>query len=226
MGVERTPEDIRAAISAATVKVIGYPADLEKVGMGVLAGNGYLVTAAHCLEFDNDTGARITIGEHVFYEIETAQGEHLKAAPVFIESISDIAVLGPLDPDAYPGEWVEAYESFCARTRPAPLWRMGPASAPASTEFQVHIYTHEKSWISGKARVRQAGRPNLWIRADRNIEGGTSGGPIVNDSGELVSVVSAAGGYLDITKEGHPPLLKWALPAWIYRAICGFPRRR
>ena len=40
----------------------GYPSDIDKVGLGVLVEGGYLVTAAHCLEYDNDTGARITLG--------------------------------------------------------------------------------------------------------------------------------------------------------------------
>ena len=216
MGVERALEDIRSDVAAATVKVRGYQSDIEKVGLGVLVEGGYLVTAAHCLEYDNDTGARITLGEHVFYEIETAQGEKLNVAPVFIESISDVAVLGPLDSYSYDEEWIAAYEAFLKRTRPVPLW-----SGRDAGSFGIHVHSHKKTWISGKATIGTAGQPYIWIKTGERIEGGTSGGPIINDSGELVSVVTAAGGYLGVTNEGHAPSLRYALPAGLFGEMCG-----
>lgn len=216
MGGKDASNDILSVVAAATVRVKGYQSDNEKVGLGVLVEGGYLATAAHCLEYDNDTGARITLGEHVFYEIETARGENLKAAPVFIESVSDLAILGPLDRYAYDGEWVEAYESFVDGTKPVSLWSGGD-TAP----FGIRIRSHKKTWISGTAEISRVGGPFLWIKTDERIEGGTSGGPIVNDLGELVSVVTTAGGYLGVTNEGHAPLLRHALPAWLYGAMCG-----
>ena len=216
MGAGRAWEDIRSDVAAATVKVRGYQSDSEKVGLGVLVEGGYLLTAAHCLEYDNDTGARITLGEHVFYEVETARGEKLNVAPVFIESISDIAVLGPLDRYSYDEEWIAAYEAFIERTRPVPLWNGRNAGA-----FGIRIHSHKKTWISGKATIGTAGQPYIWIKTEERIEGGTSGGPIINDSGELVSVVTAAGGYLGMTNEGHAPLLRYALPAGIFREMSG-----
>ena len=85
----------------------------------VFVESSHIVSAG----YDHDTGTGIALGEHIFYRFETAGGIHLKAAPRFIESISDIAILGPLDPRAYPGEWVEEYESFREGTRPVPLHR-------------------------------------------------------------------------------------------------------
>lgn len=219
-----TSESALSGVAAATVRIRGYQSDHEKVGLGVLAGSGLILTAAHCLEFDNDSGSRLILGEHVHFEIETAGGSTLKAAPLFIESISDIAVLGPLDRYAYDDEWVEAYETFRETTGPVALW-MGRAarspSAPEAGEFGIRIRTHEKRWISGTASVFPAGRPHLWMKTDERIDGRMSGGPIVNDSGELVSVVTAAGGYLGTTNEGHAPLLRHALPEWLFRAASG-----
>ena len=140
----------------------------------------------------------------------------LKVAPVFIESVSDLAVLGPLDRYAYDEEWVEAYESFIDGTKPVSLWG-GRATAP----FGIRIRSHKKTWITGTAENPRVDDPIIWIRTDERIEGRESGGPIVTDSGELVSVVTTAGGYLGMTNEGHAPLLRHALPAWIYRTICG-----
>ncbi len=216
MGAGRAWEDIRSDVAAATVKVRGYQSDSEKVGLGVLVEGAYLLTAAHCLEYDNDTGARITLGEHVFYEVETARGEKLNVAPVFIESISDIAVLGPLDRYSYDEEWIAAYEAFIERTTPVPLWNGRNAGA-----FGIRIHSHKKTWVSGKATIGTAGQPYIWIKTEERIEGGTSGGPIINDSGELVSVVTAAGGYLGMTNEGHAPLLRYALPAGIFQEMSG-----
>ncbi len=223
-GREQTSEDVFPDVAAATVRIRGYRSDHEKVGLGVLVGSGLLLTAAHCLEFDNDTGARLILGEHVHFEIETACGRALKAVPLFIESISDIAVLGPLDRYAYDEEWVGAYESFREGTRPVPLWKgegPSPSSAPGAGEFGVRVRSHEKRWITGTATVFRAGRPHLWMKTDERIDGRMSGGPIVNDSGALVSVVTAAGGYLGMTNEGHAPLLRQALPEWLFRVASG-----
>jgi len=225
-GRERASDNVHPDVAAATVKVRGYGSDREKVGLGVLVGGGLLLTAAHCLEFDNDTGSRLVLGEHVHFEIETARGGTLRAAPMFVESISDIAVLGPLDRYAYDSEWVEAYESYREKTRPVPLWK-GEGPRPASStgtgarEFGIRIRSHEKGWISGTATVFLAGRPHIWIKTDERIDGRMSGGPIVNESGDLVSVVTAAGGYLGTTNEGHAPLLRHALPEWLFRAASG-----
>jgi hypothetical protein len=223
-GQERTSENVLADVAAATVRNRGYQSDHEKTGLGVLAGSGLLLTAAHCLEFDNDSGSRLVLGEHVHFEVETAGGDKLKAAPLFIESISDIAALGPLDRYAYDDEWVDAYESFRERTLPVALWKgeaPRPSAAPCAGEFGIRIRTHDKRWISGTASVFLAGRPHLWMKTDERIDGRMSGGPIVNDSGELVSVVTAAGGYLGTTNEGHAPLLRHALPDWLFRAASG-----
>jgi len=223
-GRERTSESALSGVAAATVRIRGYQSDREKVGLGVLVGSGLLLTAAHCLEFDNDSGSRLILGEHVHFEIETAGGDTLKAAPLFIESISDIAVLGPLDRYAYDDEWVEAYETFRERTGPVALWKgeaTRPSSATLEGEFGIRILTHEKRWISGTASVFLAGRPHLWMKTEERVDGRMSGGPIVNDSGELVSVVTAAGGYLGTTNEGHAPLLRHALPEWLFRAASG-----
>lgn len=220
-GSERTSERALADVAAATVRVRGYWSNQEKFGLGVLVGSGLCLTAAHCLEFDNDTGSRLILGERVHFEIQTAGGSVLKAAPLFIESISDIAVLGPLDHYAYDEEWVEGYESFRERTGPVPLWMdepSRPSSSPGAGEFGIRIRSHEKRWVSGTASVFLAGRPHLWMKTDERIDGRMSGGPIVNDSGELVSVVTAAGGYLGTTNEGHAPLLRHALPEWLFRA--------
>jgi V8-like Glu-specific endopeptidase len=210
---KRTLENIYSRVADATVWLP------KKEGQGVLVGNGYLVTAAHCLDYDSDTGMRIALEDHVFYEIETAKGEKMQVAPLVIESCSDVAVLGALDGQTYPPKMVEPFEAFCNRTKSVPLCRRRISGFPA--EFRVHIRTHKKDWITGKATIFRDRQPSISIETAENIEGGTSGGPIVNDEGELVGVVSTASTSGGELKTGSCPFARWALPAWIYHRICG-----
>lgn len=237
---KRTLENIYSRVAAATMAV-GPP---QRRGQGVYVGNGYIITAAHCLKYDNNTGIRIVMEEQVLYKVETAQGERFYVAPLVIESCSDIAVLGALDGQIYPPEMVEPFEAFCDRTKPVPLCRrrlfnfqlgmkterrLIPAVRSRTAammkfqpeEFRVHIRSHKKTWITGKVTVFWNRQSKGWVKADNDIEGGTSGGPIINDAGELVGVVSTSSDGNSETKEGSFPFASWALPAWIYHRICG-----
>lgn len=208
---KRRIKDIRAEVAQATVKLT------QKGGQGILVENEMIITAAHCLEFDCKGG--IVLGENIVavgntqYEIETAKGDKLKVAPMAIEPVNDIAVLGSLD---YQTDDAEDFIVYCERTRTIPLYCRPLEDFP--TEFRVHIYTHKKSWIRGKAIISGIHNPMMRIISDKNIEGGTSGGPIINDSGELIGIVSNTvvchGG-----EEVLSPVLQWALPIWIYHRL-------
>ena len=70
--------------------------------------------------------------------------------------------------------------------------------------------------------VRRAYAPSLKVKADEEIEGGTSGGPIIDDSGDLVGIVSvmSLGNEVDGC-EGSAPRPHLALPVWVCRLIFG-----
>lgn len=208
-------KDIYSRVEAATVILRGYPSDPETRGQAVLVRNGYFMTAAHCLEY-NLTG-ELALNEHILYEIETAQGKKLKAAPAIIEPCSDIAVLCEPDGQVFFQE-SDDYLDFCDQVKPIPLYRRRLLNFPA--EFRIHIYSHEKVWITGKATIYHDHQPRIAIDAHENVKGGTSGGPIINDAGELVGIVSTSGGSNGETKVGLDPSPRWALPAWIYHKIC------
>jgi hypothetical protein len=56
--------------------------------------------------------------------------------------------------------------------------------------------------------------------AERGLESGTSGSPVIDDAGRLVGVVSWSGGVDgDAPLEGMMPRPHLALPGWIWRRI-------
>ena len=55
---------------------------------------------------------------------------------------------------------------------------------------------------------------------EEQIEGGTSGGPIINDLGQLVGIVSNASDLQEgIASDGNFPYPSLALPVWICQRL-------
>lgn len=205
----QTPKDsIYADVANATVSI------LEKVGQGVLVNDYSIITAAHCINYSLEGG--MVLGDLFPEKIKTRKGE-LMVRPVAVEPVKDIAVLSELDNQAFPEE-AEEFWSFCDDTNPVPLCR---SDFEFGETFPVHIYTHKRTWVTGNAT--SFGGASLSVVADEQIEGGTSGGPIINDSGELVGIVS----NFTETGEGLPksqgsvPYPALALPVWVCRRILG-----
>jgi S1-C subfamily serine protease len=76
----------------------------------------------------------------------------------------------------------------------------------------AHVLTHEGEWIVGKATYNSMHRlaRRIFLETERPIENGTSGGPVVDDDGRLLGVVSWSG-----ENTGAIPLVIAALPASI-----------
>jgi len=64
---------------------------------------------------------------------------------------------------------------------------------------------------------------SLYVEADEQIEGGTSGGPIIDDSGDLVGIVSNFSLIAKVQNRsyGSSPRPHLALPVWVCRRIFG-----
>ncbi len=144
----------------------------------------------------------------------------MKVAPLAVEAVTDIAVLGSLDGQEFSKE-AEDFEKFCEDTKPVPLCRR--EDFVLFQKFQVHIYTHKGTWVTGSAMLCREDAQAFSVESDEQIEGGTSGGPIIDDSGELVGIVSNFSMATDAKHKssGSTPRPHLALPVWVCRRIFG-----
>lgn len=86
-----------------------------------------------------------------------------------------------------------------------------------------------RTWIRGKAKYLPGSpyqKGTIPIDTEEPLMSGTSGGPIVTDSGKLVGIVSTGGGGISPSEEpvgkggqGILPVIRWSLPGWLYREI-------
>ena len=201
-------ETIYADVANATVSVPG--------GLGVLVNDWLIVTAAHCVTWSLE--GDMVIGRPSFEPIAAHGRETMFAAlTLAVEPVKDIAVLGSPVHDEFEEERID-FEEFCRNTKPVPVYQ---SDLESEDTFPVHIYTHKETWVTGIATG--FGGAAFSVVADEQIEGGTSGGPIINDSGELVGIVS----NFTETAEGLPksqgsvPYPALALPVWVCRRIFG-----
>lgn len=203
-------ENVYTDVAKATVTLLG------KGGQGVLVSGNHILTAAHCIDFSCE--GWMALGDYYIEKIKTCERE-LKVAPMAVEPVSDLAVLGSLDDQVFTKE-AEDFEKFCKHTKPLPLCRR---DFELFQKFRVHIYTHEGEWVTGSAMQCCEDAEILSVEADEQIEGGTSGGPIINDSGDLVGIVShfRLAAEAEHKSKGLAPRPHLALPVWVCRRIFG-----
>jgi len=175
-------------------------------GRGVLVSGNLILTAAHCTTFD--TSGAMALDHHRIEVIRVGRLT-LKVAPYVVEPVRDIAVLGSLDNQAFFEE-VEVFEAFCERTHPVPL-RIEPYKI--RQPFDVYILNRDGNWTKGTATFWNEDGCSVCIEPRKKIKGGASGGPIVNDAGELVGIVSVSGETGSLV--GLAPFPYRALPVWI-----------
>lgn len=214
-------EEFKQRTEQATVRVT------KRGGQGVLIGNyhtlerlghHFVVTAAHCVGFDCEGG--MALGDYYIEDIETKSGG-LNVSPWAIDPVSDVAILGALDGQVFFDE-AEQFELFSENTVPVPLRLDGFA---LNKPFDVYVFTHKNQWVKGTAQQCRPDASNLMVQFDEQIEGGTSGGPVINEEGELVGVISTAGSL--VASDGVTPLMKecsgsiprpyLTMPVWVAR---------
>jgi S1-C subfamily serine protease len=201
--------DARERIRAATVYLP------DKGGQGVLVAGGFVLTAAHCIEWSGE-GAMV-LGDHYLATAKTKSGAAFKLSVYAADPVSDIAVLGEPDNQVFT-EDADAFEAFREATTGL---LVSADDFDREVPFSVHILSHQGEWIRARA-TRYGLDPipgsSVFLKAESSIEAGTSGGPIVDEDGRLIGIVSVASGGEE-TRSGSAPRPHLALPVWVWRRI-------
>jgi hypothetical protein len=137
---------------------------------------------------------------------------------------ADIAVLGPLDNQTFGNE-ADAFESFCEATTPIPVAK---GKIRGNQAFPVRVLNADGQWVSGMAELFEDASRSIWIVAEKEIKSGASGGPVLNERGELVAIVShssrpgtgVARNQPESSDGLYPRPLK-ALPVWVCKTFLG-----
>ena len=191
-----------------------------KDGQGALAGDGVILTSAHCLEIDTTGNMTLDAGRNLV-DVETSS-RRFRADILFVDPISDVAVLGCPDDQSFSKDAV-AYDAFCGMVEPLPICTDDFfRQEDGEDEFPVFVWSHKGEMLEGKGRASLDGHM-MWT-IDLEIEGGTSGGPIVNAAGELVGIVSQGPEHGDCSLLERPqPIPYRALPLWVLREFFNWP---
>jgi hypothetical protein len=120
---------------------------------------------------------------------------------LFVDPISDIAVLGPPDDQELSDQW-EQYDNLVE-----PLEPISVADAPEETP--AWLLSLDKRWC--RCIVRHVGGPLWFSDAVDGIHGGMSGSPVLLDDGSAIGLVTTAG--------GPNPRLVHNLPGWCLQAL-------
>jgi hypothetical protein len=175
---EHSIQASKARVEKATIRIL-RPDDhgvLQPVAQGVLVPGGYILTAAHCINWVG-TGS-MALGDWYIETIQTADGTQFKVSPCAAEPMADIAVLAAADDQEMCGDY-SAFQEFCDATEPAPV---STDDFPYECRFEpfevinppvpIHVLTHKGQWVTGSARrfnTQPAG--NVAVLFDTQIEG-------------------------------------------------------
>jgi hypothetical protein len=172
-----------------------------------------IITAAHCLPFFPPCMSFSHLHERTYQQLLAPIGAEptVWAECLFVDPISDLAVLGPPDSQELSDQW-EQYDSLIE-----PLNPISVSDAPEETP--AWLLSLDKWWR--QCMVRQVGGP-LWLYdAKDGINRGMSGSPVLLGDGSAIGVVCAAGGTdTGLYTEGGPnPRLMTNLPGWCLSAL-------
>lgn len=166
----------------------------------------------------------MALGDHFVLRVEA--GRHtFRLGVVAVEPVADIAVLGPPDSQVFCDD-AEAFEDHSAAT---PAVRVCAKDFAPRTPTRAHLLNLNGMWIEcvareGRVTPGRATPPIAWLTGGRHkIEGGMSGGPVLNDGGELVGLVSFSSEEWD--HDGAMPRPHRALPLWVWQHMEAEQRR-
>ncbi len=200
--------DWRARVAAAT---IALP---EAGGQGVLVPGGLVLTVAHALPWEGHGG--MALGDYHLVTVKPKNGSPFRLSIYCVEPVSDIAVLGEPDTQVFSQD-AQMFDAF--RESTASIGVSARDFEPFA-HVPVHVLTHHGTWLEGKGIDMPSPDGCGWLEGKEQIEGGTSGGPVVDDTGLLIGLVSwFAEGSESLVRDGRMPRPHRALPSWLWARI-------
>jgi len=200
--------------------VVKATIDIETGGRGVLIQGDYIITAAHCIpppKHNSDMEKYWMLeSDYASLTIITVTAR-IKVTPYVIERIKDVAILGPMDDQIFPDE-SDKFTRFCEEVQPVSLWS---EDVELFKRFPIYVYNYDKKWVKGEAQQCTEDAPQLAITTNKQVVGGASGGPVVNENGDLVGVISLSSICVGKNDKcvGMIPRPHMTLPVWIIRKI-------
>jgi hypothetical protein len=210
--VNRVLTEARRRALAATVTLAG------RGGRGVLVPGGFILTAAHCVDFT--TSGEMATGEEHLESVITTTGATFRLSVHAVEPVADIAVLGEADDQVFV-EDAERFGAFCDSTLPVPV---SVDDFEYRAPVRVLVLSLGNKWIAATAMrggIPDKAPPTVGVEAEDNIRSGMSGGPFIDEvEGTLVGIVSwSAEGRSGDSREGVMPRPHLALPRWAWHRI-------
>ena len=186
-------------------------------GQGVVVPGGFVLTAAHCIGWTAE--GYMALGDYFTEKIVAADGREFMVSPLAVEPVSDLAVLGAVDGQASDqfAEAADAFEAFCETTKPV---RLAIGECELFVPFAAYVFTHNKGILQAQAKQWTPEAQTLAITANDRIDGGTSGGPVVNSDGGLLGIVShSAFTASEAGCVGGISRVQFAAPLWLVRRM-------
>jgi V8-like Glu-specific endopeptidase len=201
----------RAAVERGLVIISSRGVGLAS---GFYIGNGFLITNCHCLPRTPDPREQ---DDMVVVTVKTlaTRSKSAKAAAIYADPCGDIAVLGPLDEQAFSHE-ADKYRTLIEKLPPV---KINVRALSRLTKFRVHVRSVKGKWLSGQAFVAGYEGRTLTVQLEdkkARIPGGTSGSPVVNDDGLAVGVLKIGA---ETSAEYSALALPDYLPMWLLDRI-------
>ena len=137
---------IKDRVRRATVSVI-KDRKTDSKGRGVLVPGGFVLTAAHCVPWSGE--GDMPLGEYFNVRLIDSEGREQVGSVCAAEPVTDIAVIGEPDAQAFYREW-EEFQDFVESTAPVPV---SDDQYTFRQSFPIHVFTHQEPLACGQRRV-------------------------------------------------------------------------